>query len=118
VTVNPQLKATVQGLRSLHPRRTEQDWLRRAFEVNREAGPLDEVEDRMAAWLHERIVAAQGSQALTTKVREFVSEPSGLTPELEQVARDKVRQGITHERAVELGYESLDDMRRQVADLG
>lgn len=98
-------------LAGLDRTRSAESWTRRAYEAVRHAGPTEGLEERITEYLRGRIKAATEREAAA--IRFQVSRRVGVVPE-DLLAPGRVRiaseGGISHEHAVELGYESVADL--------
>lgn len=110
-----QLKA--QNLASLSGRHSPETWLRRAFQAAQDEGvSVGQLDDRLDAYLDRRTEAA--TEQAAAAIRAQVARTSGVVPE-RLMAAERVRVaaegGISHEHAVDLGYESLLDWQQSIS---
>ncbi len=108
------LRPTVESLAVLDKRHTAAAHLRRAYEVVRDQGPLEEVEGRMLTYLEARREAAMEREAHDILVRAFrrrgLPSEELMAPARARIAREG---GISHEHAVALGYAKVADLTGQ-----
>jgi hypothetical protein len=111
VSLHDTATVLARELARLDPVRSDQAWLRRAWDAAREAGPIEEAERAMVAYLEGRLAAQAEKLAFRTlldidRARARVSdEVTG--PQRARLDRDG---GLTHEHARDLGYEGLADL--------
>lgn len=96
--------------------RTAESWHRRAWEATKDAGPLEEADDRMLAFLEERYkdTRERALEREAFKIRLDVYRRSRSLPseEVMRPARERVLRegGISHGHATSLGYESVAEL--------
>ena len=113
------LKVASEALAGMDHRHSPEGWMRRAWEVTRDQGPLDDVDERILSYLESRMAAATEREALGIQLQVF-RQSGGLPDVVAAAARVRIAAegGITHEHAQELGYGSVADFLVQRPEEG
>jgi len=105
------LKAVAAEMAKADRRFTADGHVRRAYEVVKDDGPLEEVEARIAGHLQSRVDSAVEREAFRIRLQAYqhngLPSEEVLAPARQRVARDG---GVTNEHARDLGYQGLEDL--------